>query len=61
MNKIIYKNLLWVKTHLLSGISFVHALKCVANSPDLQVGKTENPAEQNRALAQLNKFKMNFN
>jgi hypothetical protein len=54
MNKIIYIRLLWVETHLMLGVSFIHALKCVAISPDLKVGGFENPAEQNRALAQLN-------
>jgi hypothetical protein len=54
MNKIIFIRLLWVETHLMLGVSFIHALKCVAISPDLKVGGIENPAEQNRALAQLN-------
>ena len=54
MNKIIYMRLLWVETHLMSGVSFIHALKCVAISPDLQVGGIKIPPEQYRALAQVN-------
>jgi len=54
MNKIICFRFFWVETHLMLGDLFIHALKCVAISPDLQVGGIKNPAEQNRALAQLN-------
>ena len=54
MNKIIYIRLLWVETHLVFGVSFIHALKCVAISPGLKVGEIKNPGKQDRALAQLN-------
>jgi hypothetical protein len=54
MNKIISIRLLWVETHLMLGVSFIHALKCVAISPDLKIGEIKNPGKQNRALAQLN-------
>jgi hypothetical protein len=54
MNKINYIRFLWVETHLMLGVLFIHALKCVAISPDLQVGDLKNPGKQDRALAQLN-------
>jgi hypothetical protein len=54
MNKIICFRLLWVETHLMMGVSFIHALKCVAISPDLKIGEIKNPGKQDRALAQLN-------
>ena len=36
------------------GDLFIHALKCVAISPDLKIGEIKNPGKQDRALAQLN-------
>ena len=53
MNKIIYLILLRVETHFNLGGLINHALKCVAISPDLQVGEINEPDKQNRALAQL--------
>jgi hypothetical protein len=52
MNKIIYIRFLWVETHLMLGVLFIHTLKGVAISPNLQVGDLKNPGKQDRALAQ---------
>jgi len=54
MDKIIYIRFLWVENHLMSGDIFIHALKGVAISPDLQVGDIINPGKQDQALAQSN-------
>jgi hypothetical protein len=64
MNKIICFRFFWVETHLMLGDLFIHALKCVAISPDLKVGEIKNPGKQDRALAQLNlndEFSDHFN